>query len=313
MTAKLLIVDDDEITRLVTRDDLQQCGYTVETAEDGLAAWEIIDRDPSRFDLMLLDKQMPRLDGISLLKRIKSDGRFKELPVIMLTGDNRQEDIIEGLAEGAFYYLTKPSAENVLQLVIKNALDEFRQKCELRALIGKQANNLQLLRRAEFCYRTLSEARDLALLLAEASTVPDRTVNGYSELLINAVEHGNLGITYAEKGRLLRDERWEDEVEARLQYPQHSAKTVNVTLEKTAGASIVTITDQGDGFGWQAYLEFSPERAFDLHGRGIAMSKATSFDNLEYLGNGSSVTTTVFSRNAGMIPGYRSGEATWLP
>ena len=303
MTAKLLIVDDDEIIRLVTQDDLQQCGYTVETAEDGLAAWEKIDRDPSRFDLMLLDKQMPRLDGISLLKRIKSDGRFKELPVIMLTSDSRQEDIIEGLAEGAFYYLTKPSAENVLQLVIKNALDEFRQKRELRALIGKQASNLNLLRRAEFCYRTLSEARDLALLLADASMAPERTINGYSELLINAVEHGNLGISYAEKGRLLSEGQWMEEVEARLQQPQYSAKAVNVTLEKTAAASIVTITDQGDGFNWQAYLEFSPERAFDLHGRGIAMSKATSFDDLEYLGNGSGVMATVFSRNAAMSTG----------
>lgn len=303
MTAKLLIVDDDEIIRLVTQADLQQCGYTVETAEDGLVAWEKINRDPSRFDLMLLDKQMPHLDGISLLKRIKSDDRFKELPVIMLTSDSRPEDIAEGLAEGAFYYLIKPSAENVLRLVIKNALDEFRQKRELRALVGKQASNLNLLRRAEFCYRTLPEARDLALLLADASMAPERTINGYSELLINAVEHGNLGISYAEKGQLLREDRWGSEVEARLQNPQYSDRLVNVTLEKTAAASIVTITDRGDGFDWQAYLEFSPERVFDLHGRGIAMSKAASFDGLEYLSNGSSVVTTVFSRNAGMSAG----------
>lgn len=303
MTAKLLIVDDDEIIRSVTRDNLQQCGYTVETAEDGLAAWKIIDDDPSRFDLMLLDKRMPRLDGIALLKRIKSDGRFKELPVIMMTCDSRPEDIAEGLAEGAFYYLTKPSAGEVLKLVVGNTLDEFRQKRELRALIGRQANNLNLLRRAEFRYRTLPEARDLALLLADASMAPERTVNGYSELLINAVEHGNLGISYAEKGQLLREDRWGIEVETRLQHPQYSDRIVNVTLEKTATASIVTITDRGDGFDWQAYLEFSPERVFDLHGRGIAMSKATSFDSLEYLGNGSSVVTTVLSRNTGMSAG----------
>lgn len=303
MAEKLLIVDDDEIIRSVTQGDLEQCGYAVEAAEDGLAAWEKIDSDPSRFDLMLLDKRMPRLDGISLLKRIKSDGRFKELPVIMMTCDSRQEDIAEGLAVGASYYLTKPSSEDVLRLVIKNALSEFRQKRELRALIGQQASNLQLLHRADFCYRTLSEARDLALLLADASMDPDRTVNGYSELLINAVEHGNLGISYAEKGRLLSEEKWVEEVEARLQHSQYLAKAVNVTLEKTAAASIVTITDQGNGFNWQAYLEFSTERAFDLHGRGIAMSKATSFDNLEYLGNGSSVVVTVLSRGAEMSTG----------
>jgi hypothetical protein len=68
---------------------------------------------------------------------------------------------------------------------------------------------------------------------------------------------------------------------------------VNVTLEKVANASRVTITDQGNGFDWQAYVEFSPERVFDLHGRGIAMSKVISFDSLEYLGKGNSVVTTV--------------------
>lgn len=293
MSSNLLVVDDDEFFRSLTRETLEESGYTVETAEDGLVAWENMDTAPGRFDLLLLDKQMPRLDGISLLKRIKSDERLKEVPVIMLTGDNRQEDIIQGLAAGASYYLTKPSGGDVLLHVIKNALDEFREKRELRDLIGKQSSNLNSLRRAEFCYRTLAEAKELALLLAEASRDPLRTVNGYSELLINAVEHGNLAISYAEKNRLMREGRWKEEVDTRLQDPKYSYRQVNVSLEKTADASIVTIADQGEGFNWQAYVEFSPERVFDLNGRGIAMSRAISFDSLEYLGNGSRVVTTV--------------------
>ena len=66
-----------------------------------------------------------------------------------------------------------------------------------------------------------------------------------------------------------------------------------MVLEKTDVACLVTITDQGEGFDWKAYVEFSPERVFDLNGRGIAMSKALSFDSLEYVGNGSSVVATV--------------------
>jgi CheY-like chemotaxis protein len=265
----------------------------VETAADGQAAWERLDGDPSRFALMLLDRQMPRLDGISLLKRIKADSRFKELPVIMLTGSDRQDDIVEGLAAGAYYYLTKPATEEVLTLVIRNALGERQKQRDLRASIGQQANNVKLIRRAEFCYRNLAEARDLALLLAEASTNPERTVNGYSELLINAVEHGNLGISYEEKGRLLSAGHWAEEVNARLRHPDYASREVTVTLEKTPTVSRVTIADQGQGFDWQAYVEFSPERVFDQHGRGIAMSRAISFDSLDYLGNGSTVVTTV--------------------
>jgi anti-sigma regulatory factor (Ser/Thr protein kinase) len=163
-------------------------------------------------------------------------------------------------------------------------------------IYGQQKNNLNLLHRAEFRYQNLSEARDLALLLADASQDPARTLNGYSELLINAVEHGNLGISYAEKSSLLHEGRWVAEVEARLQHPDYADRLVEVTLDKTGGASRVTITDQGKGFDWQAYVEFSPERVFDLHGRGIAMSKAISFDSIEYVGSGNSVITTVICR-----------------
>jgi CheY-like chemotaxis protein len=289
----LLVVDDDDFFRSMTRETLEESGYTVDTAEDGLAAWEKIDQAPAQFDLMLLDKQMPRQDGISLLKRIKADARLKELPVVMLTGDNRQQDIIEGLAAGASYYLIKPSSEDVLLLVIKNALDEFRKKRELRELVGKHESSLSLLRRADYSFRTLTEANDLALLLADASMNPARTVNGYAELLINAVEHGNLGITYVEKGQLITAGRWEEEVASRLRDPRFAQRYVDVTLERTPVASIVAITDQGQGFNWQSYVEFSPERVFDLHGRGIAMSKAISFDSLEYCGNGNKVVATV--------------------
>jgi CheY-like chemotaxis protein len=291
--ANLLVVDDDDFFRSMTQETLEESGYTVDTAEDGLAAWEKIDRAPAQFDLMLLDKQMPRQDGISLLKRIKADARLKELPVVMLTGDNRQQDIIEGLAAGASYYLIKPSSEDVLLLVIKNALDEFRKKRELRELVGKHESSLSLLRRADYSFRTLTEANDLALLLADASMNPARTVNGYAELLINAVEHGNLGITYFEKGQLIMAGCWEEEVASRLKDPRFAHRYVDVTLERTPVASIVAITDQGQGFNWQNYVEFSPERVFDLHGRGIAMSKAISFDSLEYCGNGNKVIATV--------------------
>ncbi|MBI5899746.1 MAG: response regulator [Rhodocyclales bacterium] len=293
MTERVLVVDDDEFVRVLMEEVLGQCGYAVSCAEDGQAAWEMIERDPASHDLVLLDKQMPRLDGLSLLRRIRGDGRFVDLPVIMLTADNSPEDVSEGLAAGAHYYLTKPSSEDVLKVVIKSALAESRQKRELRALAGRHAGSLGLLCRAEFRCRTLAEARDLALLLADASMDPARTVVGYSELLINAVEHGNLGISYADKSRLLGEGCWIEEVEQRLRSPEYADRVVTVMLEKADGSSRVTIVDQGPGFDWRSYLEFSPERVFDLHGRGIAMSKSVSFDSLEYLGRGNAVVATV--------------------
>lgn len=293
MNVRVLVVDDDEIVRALIEDILDEGGFDVEPAADGQAAWEALERDPARCDLMLLDKQMPRLDGISLLRRIRADSRFAELPVIMLTADTSSEDVSQGLAEGAHYYLTKPPMPDVLQVVIRSAVDESRQKRELRAMVGRRSGALGLLHRAEFSYRTLAEARDLALLLADASMDPSRTVVGYSELLINAVEHGNLGISYAGKSRLLEEGRWIEEVENRLKHPDYAGRFVKVSLEIAGDTSRVTIVDQGPGFDWQSYLDFSPERVFDLHGRGIAMSKAVSFDNLEYRGCGNTVVAMV--------------------
>ncbi|MGD0961732.1 MAG: response regulator [Methylomonas sp.] len=292
MTAKILLVDDEEFMRDITGENLMQLGYALDTAENGLSAWEKITAAPAGYDLILLDKNMPVMDGVALLKKLKADAGTIDLPVVMLSSADHPEEIAESLAVGAYYYLIKPAPPHVLESVIKNTLRDARHKRELRTRLSQHQNGLLLMNRAEFVFRTLQEASDLALLLADASQDPLRTVNGYSELLVNAVEHGNLGVSYQEKSRLLMEGRWTEEIELRLQSPRFLERRVEVLLEKTPTACIVTITDQGDGFDWRNYVAFSPERAFDLNGRGIAMSKALSFDQLEYLGKGNSVTAT---------------------
>lgn len=290
---RLLLVDDDDFICSVMEAGLVQLGYQVEIANDGWLAWNKLQSVPNHYDLVLLDKNMPRMDGITLLKQLKSDPGLAKLPVVMLTGDHHPEEVAEGLAAGAFYYLIKPAAPQILDAVIINALEDRRRQEELREIVSHQESSHCLIRRGEFAYRTLAEARGLALLLASASQNASRTITGYSELLINAVEHGNLEIGYGEKSRLLAAGCWLEEIERRLSSPQYAARRVEVTLENSDQAFTVTITDQGPGFDWRRYLEFEPERAFDLHGRGIAMSKSFSFDRLEYRGNGNSVTAIV--------------------
>jgi CheY-like chemotaxis protein/anti-sigma regulatory factor (Ser/Thr protein kinase) len=293
MTETVLLVDDNAMFLSLTSRMLEKCGYAVATAADGLAAWELIDAAPGRFDLVLSDRDMPRMDGLMLLKRIRADQRLLGLPVVMLTAADQPEDVALGLAVGAYYYLVKPTNQELLNAVLRSVLQESRTKRQLQAQAGKHLIQLQLMRCAEFRFRTLGEARDMALLLAEASRDPARTVSGFLELLVNAVEHGNLGIGYAEKSALLNGGNWKEEVEARLRQPQYAERYVEVLLEQSDTACTATISDQGAGFDWKSYLRFDPARAFDLHGRGIALSKATSFDSMEYRGNGNTVVVTV--------------------
>ncbi len=106
--AKRVLVADDSITvREVERQLLANRGYTVETAVDGMEAWNLVRE--GRFDLVVSDVDMPRLDGVELVKRMKADPRLEAVPVIIVSYKGREEDRLRGLDAGANYYLTKGS------------------------------------------------------------------------------------------------------------------------------------------------------------------------------------------------------------
>lgn len=155
------------------------------------------------------------------------------------------------------------------------------------------ARTMTLLRHGRFELQTLTEARHLAELLAYAFPDPSRTQLGLTELLVNGIEHGNLGISYAEKSALLDQGRFETELVRRLALPEHMKKRVHITVERTDRDLEMTILDAGSGFDWKRYLDLNRERADDLHGRGIAMAKHVSFDEVEFRGCGNQVVVSV--------------------
>jgi hypothetical protein len=111
--------------------------------------------------------------------------------------------------------------------------------------------------------------------------------------MVNAVEHGNLGISYREKSLLKWDGDWEGEIRKRLVQPEFCERRASVRVERTAAAISFRIADQGRGFDWRKFLDFDPERVFDPNGRGIAMARMTSFSRLQYEGCGNVVVATV--------------------
>lgn len=291
---QLLVVDDEEFNRDILDEYLTGAGYAVTLAQDGEDAWEKLNDSSCNFSAVLLDRMMPRLDGMGLLKRVKSVSRFANTPVIFQTALDNASDIVEGMNAGAFYYLTKPVDKDTLLAIVQSAVSVRVLSASYREEASKERRQFfSLLRRIEFQLRTLDEARSLASMLASYYPEPQRVLFGLSELLVNAVEHGNLQISYREKARLLQEARWEDEVRRRLALPDSAGKMVKVELDHLPDGIRVTITDCGSGFDWRQYLEMCPKRAFDPNGRGIAMSKMMSFDALEYVGSGNQVVATV--------------------
>jgi CheY-like chemotaxis protein len=106
MGASILIVDDDAMNRQVVARRLTREGYFVEAAASGAEAIEMLGRQ--RFDLLMLDLDMPGMDGITTLKKIRADARWAGIPVIMLTGNNSPEARRKCLGAGAADYLIKP-------------------------------------------------------------------------------------------------------------------------------------------------------------------------------------------------------------
>ncbi len=104
---RVLVVDDSITVREVERKLLQNRGYAVEVAVDGMEGWNAIRSQP--YDLVISDIDMPRMNGIELIKQIKRHPRLNSVPVIVVSYRDREEDRIQGLEAGADYYLTKSS------------------------------------------------------------------------------------------------------------------------------------------------------------------------------------------------------------
>jgi len=293
VTSRLLIVDDEPFNLEIIAEYFDGSGYELFSCESGEVAWEALAAPDGNFDLAILDRMMPGLDGISLLKRIKADARLTRLPVIMQTAASAPEQVREGLQAGAYYYLTKPYERDALLSIARAALSDAATRADLQMRLREHENALQLMREGHFELRTVDEAAGLASFLAQATPRPDSAILGLSELLINGVEHGNLGITYSEKSELKRLDLWQQEVAKRGALEENRHKRVRVRLHREAGRMRIHISDEGAGFDWQKYLDFDPERAFDPNGRGIALARLGSFDSLDYEGCGNVVVATL--------------------
>ncbi|WP_016953673.1 hybrid sensor histidine kinase/response regulator [Anabaena sp. PCC 7108] len=104
---KILVVDDSITVREMERKLLENRGYQVDTAVNGVEGWSAIRTN--EYDLVISDIDMPRMNGIELVKQIKGNPRLNSVPVIIISYRDREEDRIQGLEAGADYYLTKSS------------------------------------------------------------------------------------------------------------------------------------------------------------------------------------------------------------
>lgn len=282
--SRVLLVDDEPMIRAITAEYLMMEGYDVTEAADGAAAWDILQADAD-FDVLVTDRRMPEMDGLQLAEKVMNDRRLSCLPVVMQTGAAGKTEITEGARAGVFFYLPKPYTDETFITVMRAAIRDGRQRRFFESRMGGAAAPLA---EGRFTLRTIAEAQDLALRLGVAFAKPERAVGGLYELLLNAIEHGNLGLGFDAKNAALAEGTWEAEITRRLALPENAGKRVTVDAARTGGKIDITIRDEGDGFDHGSFLELDSSRLTQGNGRGIAKA-IRAFEKLEYLGNGSTV------------------------
>ena len=124
MNLRVLIVEDEKALAEILEYNFKKEGYAVDTASDGeIALDKIIFKAP---DLIILDWMLPKLSGIEICRKVRSNKKIKNIPIIMLTARGEEEDRLKGLEMGADDYVTKPFSVNELLARAKAVLKRIR-------------------------------------------------------------------------------------------------------------------------------------------------------------------------------------------
>ena len=132
----------------------------------------------------------------------------------------------------------------------------------------------------------------MSQLLAQYFPKPDQFVTGIHELLLNAVEHGNLGIGFEAKTEMVRKGKWKEEVMRRLAMPEYAHKEVKITITHDDHEGRLTIVDEGEGFPWKEYIG-RPTDDRRPNGRGLQIAFNSKFDRIMFNPAGNEVTCVV--------------------
>lgn len=112
---KLLVVDDSSTMRRIIKNTLQRLGYEdILEAEHGVEAWELMDKTPG-IEILITDWNMPEMNGLDLVKKVRADARYTSIPIIMVTTEGGKAEVITALKAGVNNYIVKPFTPQVLK------------------------------------------------------------------------------------------------------------------------------------------------------------------------------------------------------
>jgi CheY-like chemotaxis protein/anti-sigma regulatory factor (Ser/Thr protein kinase) len=283
----VLVVDDQEALRTLLSRMLDREGFEPIEAADGAQAVELF-RSQSPL-VVVSDIMMPKMDGLELLNEIKRIDR--NATVILMTGQGNEEVLLKALRGGATNFFRKPFDVRELVEEIRNVV-EFRLEAARSTLfspfLAEESKSFVLPRAGSPYFPIINQ-----ITLQLPCILPhDDILNlkiGIEEMITNALEHGSLGISFAEKSRAIEEGRLPELVAERARMADAAGRRVRVDSRITPDLFEITISDEGEGFDWRTLPAVAPESLLSFNGRGIFLTKIY-FDEVSYNDKGNAVT-----------------------
>ena len=284
---RVLVVDDQQALRTLLSRLLDREGFDPVQAEDGEQAIELFKTQSPL--LVVSDIMMPKMDGLRLLTEIKRIDR--NATVILMTGQGNEDVLLKALRGGATNFFKKPF--NVRELIEEiRKVVEFRLEAARSSLFSPhlvEESKTFVLPHADSPYFPVINQITLQLpcIMPEAEILNLKI--GIEEMITNAIEHGNLGISFEEKNKAIQEGRLAELIAERARMSDSVNRTIRITSRLAPTFFEISIRDDGKGFDWRSLPAVEPENLLAFNGRGIFLTKIY-FDEVSYNDDGTEVT-----------------------
>jgi DNA-binding response OmpR family regulator len=290
----ILLVDDEPLVRKELGGLLEDEGYTVLSAEDGEEGLEAFRRH--RPDMVITDARMPRREGLSLARAILEEDAH--VPITMITGHGSEAMAVEALRLGMTDFIKKPvQLPDLLAALdrMRGALRATKERLDPASTLPPPVQLVSSTHRYTVGNDIGAIPDFVSVVVREIAPALDSRRRdalhlALREILLNAVEHGNLGVTYEEKTEATERGTLEALLADRASEPRLRGRRVRVEATRTPERISIVVEDEGAGFDWRSLPDpTDPENLLIAHGRGVLLANL-SVDELAFNEAGNCVT-----------------------
>ncbi len=276
---------------------LQKAGLDVIFAESSRRAIDILSTQSSQIDVLLLDVGTAVSEGYNLAETVRCSPEYRVISIATLSAQAGHTAKLYAAAGCVpLYDYTYPLDQHALATGLHDAIADTHRKRQFEEHVAGASASFDILESCRFKVRTPRDVERAVYMAAACFPQPARAIHGLEELLLNAVEHGNLEIGHQLKLELLNSGQWVAEVERRLDSEEFRHRMVDFAVIKRDGGTSAVITDEGPGFDWKTVMNAKSPSA---QGRGISRARLMSFDKLAYNEAGNRVV--VFMNDTGAL------------